>query len=166
MADADTLTVRFRQTAKILLRGQWALHARRIRIVGLLMITSTGIAVVAEWGKNDSALMLGLLGIGWLLVAHAYVLRPWLTYRAFLKEPNMAGELALTFGHECVRAENGTVNSRYDWSAFTKCIEGRDLFVLRLGKKHILVVPKSAFVSNEDMERFREIVASKVATAR
>jgi hypothetical protein len=132
----------------------------------VIFVAATALIVAAEWGEKDAGVMLGLLGLAWLLVLHAYVSRPWLAYRAHLKEPNMAGELKLTFGDDCIRAESGAIRSKYQWSAFTKFIEARDLFVLRIGKRHTMVVPKSAFETAEDMARFRELTASSIAPAR
>jgi hypothetical protein len=148
MPDADVLVARFTSTAGL--------------YTGLVYVAVTALAVAVMRGRDDFPLVIGLLVVAWLLFPYTYLLYPWRGCKALAKEPHCVGEIEETVSDECLHARNANVASRYEWSMFTKCIERRDLFVLRIGKKHWMVIPKDAFQSENDVARFREIVTSKI----
>jgi hypothetical protein len=158
------MTIKFTHTARMLLAGHWAMHARRIVIVGMACLVYSALAVAATLKKIElSSLMLMGTVILWVVFVSFYLLRPWLSYRSWMKEPGMASEWVITLDDEGLRGSTSIAESRRDWSAFSKLIERRDLFILPVGKMQLLVIPKSAFASQDDLARFREIVTSKIA---
>jgi len=84
-------------------------------------------------------------------------------FRGLVKEPNFAGECELTADEDAIRARNGQIESRFEWSSFTRLFELKDLLVLRIGKKHMMVIPEDAFETRNDLARFRDLVNRKIA---
>lgn len=143
------------------------MYARRTLYVALGLFVLSIVALAATLNSPDEfSMVLGACIALWLLLPLAHVLRPWLSYKAWMKEPNMAGGRGITLDHESLRVKTGQLEARYEWSMFTLFRERRDLFVFRLGRKQMIVIPKTAFTSQDDLARFREIVASKIAAAR
>lgn len=162
MSEAGAVTIRFVHSARWLFRGYLLLNWRRILWTALIYLAVTAPAIPLMRGTEDFALVVGLLVFAWLLFPYSYFLHPWRCCKALAKEPNFVGEVEMMISDDCLHAANANVGSRYEWSMFTKCIEGRELFVLRIGKKHTMVIPKGALRSADDMARFREIVADKI----
>ena len=146
----------------MLFGGHWALYARRTLIVTIVVLAVTAVSILTSWNTTDFAMTCAVWAAIWLLLAHLYVLRPWLHYRGWVREPNVTGECEVKVEADALHAGNARVESRYEWSMFTRRIERGGLFVLRIGKKQMIVIPKSAFASDEDLARFREIVTSKI----
>jgi len=166
VADTDMLTIRFGQTAAMLFRGHWAIYARRTLYVALALFVLSIVALAATLNSPDEfSIVLGACIALWLLLPLAHVLRPWFCFKAWMKEPNMAGEGEITVDDECLRGKTGQGQCCYEWSMFSLFRERRDLFVLRLGKKQMIVIPKSAFASQDDEARFRGILASKIGVS-
>ena len=162
MEDDSCLRLNYRLTTWMLLRGHWLLNARRIIIVFCGYLVLSVVAVASAWGDRDFWTAIGLIAFGGLLLLWAYVVTPWLHSRAWVKEPSIAGDLVLMVDEEGLRGGNGIVESRYDWSSFSRFIEGGSLFVLRIGKRMAAVIPKSAFSSDEDIERFSNLARRHV----
>lgn len=162
VADTDAVTVRFVQTAALLVKGHWAMYARRTLYVGLALFALSIVALAATMKSSDAfSTVLGVC-IGLSILLPAALLDPWLRYKRWMKEPNMARERQITVDDACLQISDGTGEARYEWSMFTLLRERRELFVLRLGKMRMFVIPKTAFTTQDDLARFREIVASKI----
>lgn len=162
MTDSHTVTARFNQTAGLLFKGHLVLNRRRILLVGIMYLGATAVWFLASRDSDWFHLMLGLSVVIWLLYLHAYLLHPWLYYRAMVNEPNMAGECEVEADDDSFRARNGEVESRFEWSCFTRLIERPDMLVLRVGKKQMIVVPKTSFGSEDDIAHFRGILSRRV----
>lgn len=162
MSERGAVTIRFAPSARLLFRGYLLLNRRKIVWTALAYLAVTALAIPLMRGTNDFALGAGLLAFVWLLFPYSYFLHPWRYCKGFADEPSFVGEVEMVVSDDCLHGANANVDCRYEWSMFTRCIEGRELFVLRIGKKHTMTIPKGAFESAEDMARFREILASKV----
>ena len=165
MPETDAVTVRFSLTPKMLLQGHLILKGQRIALTWLVYLLLTSFCLLATWSRSGFSYVLGVWIALWLLLPYAYLLRPWFVFRGMMKEPNMVGECELVADGDSLRGANGQIQTRYEWSSVSQLVERKDLFVLRIGKKHMMVIPKSAFASQDDMARFRKIVTSKIAPA-
>jgi len=163
---ADTVTIKYNLTANMLFSGHWAINRRRTSVVGLFMLVATVTLLIVDWKSKNLGAAAFLLAVGWLLLAYRYILRPWFAYKAFAKEPNLAGGVEVTAARDGIRMKSAKGESRSAWSAFPAFLERPELFVLRLGKKQMIVIPKSAFTSEDDLAKFRQILASNIRAAR
>lgn len=150
----------------MLLGGHRAIHGRRTLLVGLVMLAVTAFFVVTSRGSKDFSIVLAIFAVGWLLLIHSHLLRPWLAYKAIERDPNLAASCDIKADHASITMRTGKGTSTLRWSAFPAFIERPELFVLRLGKKQMIVIPKSGFESEEDLARFGEILRSKIAAGR
>lgn len=160
--DANAIIIRFSLTSKMLFRAHWVLYARRILCVALIYLAVTVLGVLVMRGSDEYPLVITLLIVAWLLFAYSYLLYPWRSCKSWMQEPNMSGEREITVDNECVRGKTDYGEARYEWSMFSLFKERRDLFVLRLGKKQMFVIPKSSFENEDSITRFREILGSKI----
>ena len=68
----------------------------------------------------------------------------------------------VTFTDEGVKSEKATGNIEAKWSSFQKFKETKNLFLTYQSKDVVGMVPKRAFSSSEDIEQFRNFLASKL----
>lgn len=162
----ETVSIRFTLTPKTLFQGHWVFYSRRTLIVGLVVLGMSAFSVATNWRTKDLPLTLAVWTVAWILLGLRYVLGPWLHYRAWVKEPNVGGPCELTVDGDSIKATSNQMKSVYEWSIVTRSAESAGLFVLRIGKKQMMVIPKSSFESEDDLARFRRILASKIAVVR
>lgn len=153
-----SLTVRYRVTPGMLLRGYWKVNTRLLATLSSLYLAITVHALVANRNADDFRSVLILLAAGWTLWLLAFAVSPWMRSNGWVREPNLAGDLELTIDENGLVGRNEHGESKFLWSAFLTFLETRSVFVLRYGKKQIVVVPKVAFASQEEVSLFREIL--------
>ena len=155
-------SVEFKLNAGMTMRGYWMLKGRRILLVLSVLAIWTIFILYKTFGTHDFAGMVQLYAALWLTLIGVITLVPWLRYRAWLKEPSLTGDCEVAVDEDCLMTRNGQAQTRYEWSAFTKVIEDRSVFVLRLGKRAMLVIPKSAFTDPDNLSVFRDILDRKI----
>ncbi len=147
----------------MLFQGHWGLYARRTLIVGLVLLAMSAFSIATNWRTKDLPLTLAIWSAAWIIVGLRYVFVPWLHYRAWAKEPNVGGQCELIVDGDSLKATTNQMRTVYEWSAVTKCVESTGLFVLRIGRKQMMVIPKSGFESEADIARFRQTAAQKIS---
>lgn len=102
------------------------------------------------------ALLLGVFWIGCLTF-----LRDWYVRGHFAKHPNLQQPFRVDVSEGGVRfaSDNGTWDLR--WTAYTKVIETKNLFVLYQGDCDFSFLPKHAFAQGQ-VEEFRDLLRRRI----
>ena len=66
------------------------------------------------------------------------------------------------FGETGTKHHSENSDSQNAWSAYEKAIENKEFFFLFFSKNMIAPIPKRAFASVEEQDRFRELLKTKV----
>ena len=82
--------------------------------------------------------------------------------RIYHRNPQLFEMRTVTFTDEGVKSEKATGNIEAKWSSFQKFKETKNLFLTYQSKDVVGMVPKRAFSSSEDIEQFRNFLASKL----
>ena len=146
-----------------MLRGFWLVQAR-----GMLFWTSalTATTILTILTFPDSTWPLIPIVVAWLCMPHAYILAPWLHFRAVLRHPPCDSEGQLTFSDNGVHLKDRYADSQCEWAVFTRFIEGRSLFVLVLGRRGFIAIPKGVFASDTDRAQFRDMARRSAGAQR
>lgn len=162
MESSTGIKVRFRQNMATLLRGAWIMNGRKAMWLGLYGLLLTFLWAFTFRGTDDSRTFGMLVVVFWLACVINWFVSPVMKVRAMLKEPNFAGECELVAEDDHLLAKNGSMETRYDWSSFSKFMERESLLFIQLGKRSFIAIPKSAFDTEDDLARFRGIVTRKI----
>lgn len=166
MSNSDLVTIRFTHDAKLLFKGHWALYGRNtVNAIGGLLFATVVILYATRNRPQELGLVVRVGPILWALMLYAYLLQPWLSYRKWVQQPNVRGEREIAVDDTALKMKGNQRQVRYAWSAFTLHKERPEFFVLRLGKKQMIVIPKSGFANDADLARFRRILSNKIRTA-
>ena len=68
----------------------------------------------------------------------------------------------MTFGDEGIKSEKESGNVEVKWSSFQGFKETKNLFLTYQDKEVVGIVPKRAFQTDEAVEQFRILLASKL----
>lgn len=89
-----------------------------------------------------------------LIASHLYRRRRFREV-VFSDESWLRAPQSLSATAEGLEAATAGASTRYDWSRFTDCVEDQAKLCLFLDPSCAVVVPKSAFVTTEDLNQFR-----------
>lgn len=70
--------------------------------------------------------------------------------------------LSYTFSRQGVTAVGKTVNFSIQWQSLFKICETKSWILLYTNKQNVMLIPKSAFTSEQDVTRFREMIPAEV----
>jgi len=119
-------------------------------VIGITMFPKMGLAV------SLPEFVLGAVFLLWPLV-----FLPVHAKRDFKKHPHMAGPKLLRVGDEGFGLESDNSSSKSNWSLITRFRETPHVFMLYVGARNFMIVPKRAFSSTE-LDQFCALVRQKV----
>ena len=165
------IVVRFRTSPQLLYRAQVAVlrHIRWMRwggvfVVGVFPLFMIGIHLaygqsISSAIRNNLASIVGF-PVFWLVGIP--LLQRWGAARTYRTMPAARGDRAFTFDETGMVFEGGLSSGTVAWPAVVRAVETRDLFLLFLGGQAAHFIPKTAFGSPSDMQRFRELLTRKL----
>jgi hypothetical protein len=165
------IIVRFAMSPRLLYRAQVAVttHSRWVLwrlvfVVGMIPLVLIGFALAHGQSlvsaiRNNLAFIIGF-PVCWL-VGMLLALR-WGAARTLRTSPAAGGDRTFTIDENGILIEGGLSNGSLTWPAIVRVVETRDLVLLFLSSRMAHVIPKDAFATPADLERFRELVAQKV----
>lgn len=135
------------------------------RLLRYWTIAAGGLLVlVAVWrlsvtGLNLSDVILGLIGVFW--IGFMTFFRGRYARSHFAKHPNLQQPFQVDITDDGIRfaSVHGVLDLR--WSAYTKVIETKNLFVLYQGDCDFSFLPKRAFPQG-GLEEFRDLLLKKI----
>jgi hypothetical protein len=105
-------------------------------------------------------------GLVWLFAFLLFAVAWYFIFRVMLKRTfqaatNLHDPVQYTFDDAEVRVETAEHQTSYQWSAFQKAVEMPEWFLLHQNKSVFNPVPKSAFGSEQEMSRLRNLLIAK-----
>lgn len=99
-------------------------------------------------------MVLSVLFLGILAALHWVVPRIW-----FRRDPKFQDAYELRFDEKGLYFNTRNMDSTIGWEFYQQVIEDGKFFLLVFGKNQFTVVPKRAFASEAEIERFRSLVS-------
>lgn len=136
--------------------------AKLDKVVAIVLV---GVGLLATWGAGVrwwTLIFFPLAVLEWfnLLSPRPLVIRWW-----FARNPKFRETYHLTFDRAGIHFRTRSIDSRLTWDHYTRALEDGQLVLLVYGTQMYTVIPKRAFESESDRERFRSLVAECI-TAR
>lgn len=126
-------------------------------VVGVLALVM-GIALLPKRGLAVSAPEF-IMGAGFILWTLVFL--PLHAKRDFKKQPHMAGTKLVRADDEGLALESDLGKSENKWSLFTKFRETPRVFMLYVGARNFMIIPKRA-LSAVEQDQFRALVLRKI----
>ncbi|HEX8774760.1 MAG TPA: YcxB family protein [Pyrinomonadaceae bacterium] len=160
---SEIVQLRFRYTEE-----EWA-AASRLYIIRqrelLLRFVAMFILIALAFGFfaaiNEVVMSLFLLSVG--LVLSTFVLALFFVFprQRFRSDPRHRDEFFLEFTEEGIRFRTEQIDSRLNWSLYSRVIENDRFYVLVYGKGMMSVIPKRAFTAYDQEMVFRNMLRRK-----
>lgn len=169
------IIVRFTTSPQLLYRAQIAVlrHIKWMRwagvfVVGIFPVFMLGIGLASghTWQKaiaNNLAWIVGFPAF-WLLGIP--IAQRWGATRTFRATPAAQGDRVYSFDETGISVVGGLSSGRVAWPAIVRFVETRDLVLLFLSNQVAHFIPKAAFASDTDLERFRALVTDNLSVSR
>ena len=169
--DDETLTVSYTLTPKTLYRAQMAIWRcqRWWRVGGPVAVVALPLAIVG-WSllSGHDVISAILTNLAWIVFFPMFWLvglplsQRWTSGRIFRGSPGLQGPRVFSFGPSGLTIDAGVSRGEAQWEAVIRVDETREFFLLYLSKLVAHVLPKEAFDSPSEVERFRQIVSRAV----
>lgn len=162
----NEITLRFTYTEADYVAAM-RLHYARVRGLRVTLDTVLGLAgtIIGAvgtlvWGPDWTWTLLMCAGAALLLIVFlALYAIPRITFR---REPKFHGEYLLKFTEGGIEFKTTGIDSKLEWSFYSRLIEDTDTFLLVYGKSAFTAVPKRVFANKDEEEAFRALASSKV----
>ena len=140
----------------------WAVNKQGSRtnlILGTIAVV-VGVAMwsVGFWGK-------AFLIIGAFLIVMV-VGRSCLWRRAYHQTQKFASDIVVEFSDEQIHVETADGTSELKWTTYNRFRDSAKYVLLYLPGSQFSVIPKSAFLSDEETQRFLALLKSKLTQVR
>ena len=89
--------------------------------------------------------------------------RPLVIRRWFKHNPKFSETYHLALGPSGIHFRTKSIDSRLTWDHYTKVLEDDRLWLLVYGSRMYSVIPKRALKSDDEVARFRSLVAQNIA---
>jgi len=89
-------------------------------------------------------------------------IRPLQVRLAFRINPKYREPYCIEFDDLGIHFTTPTIDSHIEWSFYSRVLESDRVFILIYGKPVFGVIPKSAFASVEEIDRFREMLGRHI----
>jgi hypothetical protein len=124
--------------------------------MGLLFIMSNP----ADW-TNYCFFVVGIFYIPLIKLNQRYQLT-----RIWKSQPSIREPITCEFNEEGIIFKTSSVESNVKWQFYIKFLETKKLFMLYQSHHLFNILPKRAFMSNEQLDQFRELLPTKGISSR
>jgi len=124
-------------------------------ILALVGVFSTWAAGTFWW----TLIFLPLAILEWL---NLLSIRPFVIRRWFKHNPKFTETYHLVLDRSGIQFRTKSIDSRITWEHYTKVLEDDRLWLLVYGRRMYSVIPKRAFKDDNEMDRFRSLVAQNI----
>lgn len=108
----------------------------------------------------------------WAMIAFVLLLEGGLVYNLLVRMPRQyfrgdakfRDKFEVTFSDDGITVKTSQLDSKLSWSLYTRVIEGSEMYLLVYGKetRMMTTIPKRAFKSSQQENRFRELVTRHI----
>jgi len=82
---------------------------------------------------------------------------------AFRREPKFRDDYALTFSPEGIHFRTAHIDSRLQWSLYSRALIDAHSYILYYGSRQFTVLPKRIFQSAEQQQAFEQLLTQHVS---
>ncbi|MBC7474447.1 MAG: YcxB family protein [Candidatus Sericytochromatia bacterium] len=105
-----------------------------------------------------STIILSLLLL--FMVFSAFFILPSFVYN---RNPKLKDEYYLTFRKDGIGFKTDKIDSNLEWSIYKTIVEDKQFFLLYTDKFYFTVIPKRAFINNEEIDDFRILLKQNIS---
>ena len=140
-----------------------------VKIAAILALLNAGLCVYAYfqltrlYGSSNGTEWYALASFLLALVFWFDPIRPLMARIMFRMNSKIYSDQSeVTFDEEGVHARTSTYDLKRQWSAYSKMLESKRLFLLVYGKNLFATIPRRAFEDERQIEAFREMMKNKI----
>ncbi len=157
----DTITIKFRYSVEEFSKAMRLHHAARTNLPldlgACALLVVFGCWMVWDnqhaWAGYTSLVVAVLWGAS---VFYVFWVAPRLAFRS---SPKFAEEYELTFSPEGIHFHTPSVDSRLQWSHYSRALVNGDFFLLYYGEHFFTTIPKRVFANSEAVQAFESLLA-------
>lgn len=135
--------------------GPWT---RILPIFGLLVLTAGLVSFILEPQQFPG--LVGAIVVG-LFLTFSLRLQVWLSFR---RDTRLQDQFEAEISEHGIDVSSSRADSKFDWSAFVRYAETKNLFMVYQAPQVFNVFPKRAFAA-EEVEAFRGLLDQKLGAA-
>jgi hypothetical protein len=160
----STLSLSFRYSQKDYVRAMRAHCASRLR---LRLDVTVVVLVVVVGGWLWRMPNLHWLGIVCIVVSAVFILMLAAVFTvvpliAFRREPKFRDNYSLTFSPEGIHFQTAHIDSRLQWSTYSRTLIDAHSYVLYYGPNRFTIIPKRVFENTAQQEAFEQLLKDRI----
>ena len=160
----SAIRVSFRYSEQEYVRAMRAHYASVLRLkLDIAVIVFVALFGAYDLQRSDSRwygiVSLSLSAVLALMLAAAFFVIPVLVFR---REPKFRDEYSLTFSPEGIHFQTANIDSRLQWSLYSRALVDAYSYVLYYGTRSFTVIPTRVFESADQLAAFDQLVSEKV----
>lgn len=161
----DKLEIRFKYSEDEYCRALrlYHLHTKMNKFDIIFFIIAIILIVFSRRYLTESWLgtvLLIVLVIWVIVVILSLFIIPRIHYR---QNPKLRDECFLTFSENGIKFKTSYIDSNIEWSLYNKIWESKEFYYLFHGKAMFSIIPKRAFVNEQDENRFKAFLNRKIS---
>jgi len=161
---SSAVNISFRYSERDFVRAMRSHYASRLRLwLDIPVIAVTAVGGVYLWQAPDSRwygiALVGLSAILTVILVAAFGVIPRVVFR---REPKFRDEYSLTFSPEGIHFRTTHIDSRLQWSLYSKALVDAHSFILYHGSRDVSVVPRRVFQTAEQQKIFEQLLTQNV----
>ena len=121
----------------------------------------TGVGLLTRWNGAATWVWGGCFALGALILLLTAGL-PLFVLLHWRRNRDVYGPATLVVDGQGLRGMEEQGEAHLQWSAFTRLREGKRLFLLYRSPAYFIVLPKRAFASSSDVDRFRALADDRL----
>jgi hypothetical protein len=162
---SETVSLLFRYAESDYVRALRAHYSSRLRvrldIVAAVVVAMLG---VYSWRSPDYhwlsvVCLVASFALVFILFGAFFVIPPF----AFRSEPKFRDDYSLTFSPEGIHFRTAHIDSKLQWSMYSRALIDEHSYVLYYGSRQFTVIPKRVFQNAEQQQLFEELLTQHVS---
>ena len=164
MAESNvTLTIRYEERDFVrAMRAHFKTFLRLwLDVVAIVTVGGYGIYLVVYSGKHwlGGGMIAAAAALAFMLAAAFLVIPQW----TFRHEPKFRDEYMLTFSDEGIHFRTAHIDSRLDWSIYSRVLVDACSYLLYHGPRQFTIIPKRVFESAGQQGDFERLLAEHIS---
>lgn len=159
----STVELTFRYLQSDYVQAMRSHYASRLRIrFDIAVVLLVALAGVYNWRSGPRWLGVALIVISVafaLLLVAAFTIIPIVAFRL---EPKFRDEYALTFSPEGIHFRTAHIDSKLQWSIYSRALVDTRSYVLYHGTRSFTVIPTRVFQDSEQRKAFEQLLTRNI----
>ena len=165
---SESVTIKFRYSAEEYSKAVRLHHAARTNLPLDVSVLALGLAIGC-WLVSDKTsawfggVLLTVMALWILMMLYVFFVAPKVAFRY---DPKLKEEYELTFTSEGVQFRTASIDSKLQWSLYSRALVDRDFFLLYYGKHYFSTIPKRVFSDSAALQTFESLLIRFVPTIK